>query len=666
MHKIQTKIMLLVIFATLGVSLISSVQSIVTTQSSTMSAIEKLLVETTELAAESAQNAISTYTLTITEIASNPALTDDALTWEQKQAFLQEKVDTYSMRFAGLSDMNGYDAYHAADISGTEFFQRALNGETYMSTPYIEENDSYMVVAAPVKKNGAVTGVAYFQCDTYLLQSIVEGVNIGENGEAYILDKEGTTIAYVDDLLLLDQENAIREAKENPEDRDLQTVAAIEEKMIAGESGIAEYYYEEDDSHNVQVYTPIPGTDGWSIGVTLDKDEFMHSAYVGCNRQIAVSIVIGILVIVLSAVISRSISKPVVRCAKRLQALSEGDLKSEVPSVRGRDEVRVLADSTKQLVENFRRIVEDMGRVLGGIANGDLTQKVVSSHYPGDFSNLQKFLETINQKLNLTMEGITEAAEYVSADSRKVASASEELSSGAIEQSSAVEQLSVTIRDMETDAEQTAQLSEQTKDAVNNAETKLQESSQHIESLNEAMDLITSSSNEIAYIIGTIENIAFQTNILALNASVEAARAGESGKGFAVVAGEVRELAAKSDQAAKATRELIQSSIKAVESGSRIVEEVTASVTAVVDLSDQAARQMDSVATAVERQMGAIEQVNAAVEQISSVVQSNSAAAQESAGTSRELSEQANMLTRLISAFMLRRSKEIDKGDHYE
>lgn len=653
MKKIQTKIMMLVVFATLGVSIFSSVQSIIITQTSAMSTIKNLLTETTELAAISAKNAIFTYTYTISEIATNPVLADEELTPEEKQSFLQTKVDAYSMRSAGMTDKTGYDLYHEEDISGEAFFQEAMKGKSYMSTPYVGDNDVFMVVSAPVMKNGAVTGVVYFQCDTYLLQSIVDSVNIGENGEAYILDKEGTTIAYVDDQLLLEQENAIREAEANPDDKDIQTVAAIERKMIAGESGIAEYHYDEDDSNNVQVYAPIPGTDGWSIAITLDKDEFMHPVYVGNNSQIAVSAVLCVIIILISAAISRSISRPIVKCSKRLRALSEGDLKSAVPRVRGRDEVHVLAESIAHLIEEFRDIVEEMGNVLGSIANGDLTRSTSGSHYPGDFWELQSYLETINQKLNSTMGDIVNAANYVSADSQQVAVTSAELSRGALAQSSAVEQLSVTMEDMDRDAKQTAQLTEQTKNAVNSAEIELQESSRHIATLNEAMDLITASSNEIAHIIDTIEDIAFQTNILALNASVEAARAGESGKSFAVVASEVRDLASKSDQAAKATQELIQRSIAAVGSGSEVVQKVTRSVTNVVGLSKQAAKQMDIVAEAVERQRGAIEQVTEAIGQISNVVQSNSATAQESASISKELSGQADILAGLISGFSL-------------
>ena len=139
-----------------------------------------------------------------------------------------------------------------------------------MSTPYIDGTDTYLMVAAPIKDGDEVKGVLYFQCDTYILQSIIEGLQIGEEGEAYILDKDGTTIAYVDQEAVLNRENVMREAAAAPEDEELQTVAAIEKKMTLGEIGVERFYYAEDQSNNIQSYAPIAGTDGWSIAVTID------------------------------------------------------------------------------------------------------------------------------------------------------------------------------------------------------------------------------------------------------------------------------------------------------------------------------------------------------------------------------------------------------------
>ena len=654
MKKIQTKIMLMVMAVTLGVSVINSVQSAATTRNSTISAIEKTLTEVTALAASTAHNMIETYTLTVAEMASNPILYDSKKSLVQKQEFIQSKVEQYYMRFGGMTDEKGYDAIHDVDISGELFFQEALKGESYMSSPYVVGDDMYLIVSAPIKEGDIIHGVLYFQCDTDILQSIVEEIQIGEDGESYILDKNGVTIACGDIQAVLDQENITEEAAENPNSRDLQVLAEVEKKMVAGESGIAFYAYEEDNSNNIQGYTPIPGTDGWSVAVTMDEDEFMRDAYADINRQILAAVVLCIIVILISAVLSRSIARPIVKCADRLHALSEGDLKSPVPEVKSKDEVHILSESIGHLIENLGAIVEEIGTVLGAIAGGDLTQEAVNADYPGDFHDLQYYLQTINEKLNSTLGGIVEAATHVSENAEQMASSSSMLSQGAVEQSSAVEQLSVTTSDMERDAEKTDGLVVKAKLAVDRTGVELQESGEYIERLNQAMNLILTSTSKISHIIDTIEDIALQTNILALNASVEAARAGEAGKGFSVVAGEVRELAAKSDEAAKATKELIRSSTEAVNGGSEVVTKVTKSVTDIVTQSAQVAEQMSIVSEAIERQTGAIGQVSEAISQISNVVQSNTTTAEESAASSRELSEQAAVLQRLVSSFSLR------------
>lgn len=655
MRKIQTKIIAIVVLATVCVSMIAGIVSTMVTRYSTTSALEKNALETAELAAMAAENMISTYTLTIAEMASNPILVDENTTPEEKQAFIQERTDAYYMRFGGMTDADGYDAVHGVDVSGEPFFQAAVQGSSYMSTPYIDGTDMYLMVAAPIQKGDTVKGVLYFQCDINILQSIIEGLQIGEEGEAYILDKEGTTIAYVDQEAVLNRENVMREAAETPGDEGLQMVAAIEKKMTLGEVGVERFYYAEDQSNNIQSYAPIAGTDGWSIAVTLDEDEFMRPAEYGNLIQIVVCAVACIVIIIISMRVSHSIVTPVVRCTKRIQALSQGDLGSPVPQVKSKDETRILADSTAQLVKDFGGIVHEMQDVLGAIADGNLTREVSGQSYPGDFAVLWESLRVISEKLNVTMAGIVSASGQVSTGSDQVAATAAALSQGAVEQTSAVGELSATISNMSTEAKGIARMTEQAKDVVGEAGEKLQESDGYIDSLNQAMGQITQSSDEISRIIDTIENIAFQTNILALNAAVEAARAGASGKGFAVVAEEVRNLATKSDQAAKATKELIERSVNAVESGSLVVGKVTDSVTVAAKMAGEAVEQMEQVTKAVEGQTDAIGQVAAGVAQISGVVQNNSATAEESAATSQELSSQAAMLQQLVGNFRLLR-----------
>ena len=222
-----------------------------------------------------------------------------------------------------------------------------------------------------------------------------------------------------------------------------------------------------------------------------------------------------------------------------------------------------------------------------------------------------------------------------------------------MEQASAIEELAATINDISNSAKKTSAAAKEAGQFVALAGAQLGASVEHVKVLNTAMERISSSSEEISKIIAAIENIAFQTNILALNAAVEAARAGSAGKGFAVVADEVRNLASKSDEAAKATKELIEGSIASVSEGSQVVNRVTESLERTNELAGNVSVQMNVVVEAVENQTSALAQVTEGIDQISSVVQTNSATAQESAAASEELSAEANGLKQLVDGFTL-------------
>ena len=188
------------------------------------------------------------------------------------------------------------------------------------------------------------------------------------------------------------------------------------------------------------------------------------------------------------------------------------------------------------------------------------------------------------------------------------------------------------------------------------ASSQLEESKKYMDDMVIAMKKISESSGEISNIIKSIEDIAFQTNILALNAAVEAARAGSAGKGFAVVANEVRDLANKSDQSAKATKVLIETSLAAVRDGDHFVSCVSESLKRTVDATEEVKESMHEVDESVRKEAEAIAQVMEGVEQISSVVQTNSATSEESAAASEELSSQASLIKELLSKFTLRSS----------
>ena len=329
---------------------------------------------------------------------------------------------------------------------------------------------------------------------------------------------------------------------------------------------------------------------------------------------------------------------------------------AEITQVAGRLEKGDLAQIFRATIQRLREYIGEISSVLDSIASGDLTISA-RQEYVGDFVSIKRSIDSIESKLNDTMGQIRSSAEQVASGSDQVSNSAQSLAQGATEQASSVEELSATVNDIAENAKTTAQATREAGQFVEQAGAQLGISVEYVKQLNTAMEKISSSSEEISKIIAAIENIAFQTNILALNAAVEAARAGAAGKGFAVVADEVRNLANKSDEAAKATKDLIESSIAAVTEGSEVVDKVTQSLARTSESAGGVTEKMAIVVEAVESQTSAITQVTEGIDQISAVVQTNSATSEECAAASEELSSQASLFQRLVSSFRLKDSR---------
>lgn len=348
----------------------------------------------------------------------------------------------------------------------------------------------------------------------------------------------------------------------------------------------------------------------------------------------------------------RSISSPIQSCVARLEKLAEGDLQPPTPVVKSRDETAKLNKALDTTILRLNNVVQDVSQNLSKMAEGDFRDSIDCTYW-GDFVAIERSIKTIHHSLKDTLLQISQSAESVASGAVQVSNGSQSLSQGAAEQACAVQELSATADSIAENARQTAEAAEEAKLFVNQAGAQLGISVDYVKELNTAMKKISATSAEISKIINTIENIAFQTNILALNASVEAARAGSAGKGFAVVAEEVRNLASKSDEAAKATKELIEGSIAAVAEGGQAMERVTGSLDKTNSIAGNMTVQIGAVVEAVESQTAAISQVTEGIDQISAVVQNTSATSEESAATSQELSNQSHLMNELVRKFQL-------------
>lgn len=654
MRKIQTKILRFTIIVVIIVSVAISGFSVYTTYTSTVNALSASVTEAAKLAAGMATNAVSNYTYVIKEISTNSLLADPNAAAEEKAAFLDAKAQQYYMQSSGMAGSDGINIVTGENISGEEFFKRAMSGNTYMSTPYVKDDKSgaYMMVSSPVMQGDTVSGIVYFAVDTKVIDDVVSSSIIGENGAAYMLDNTGNTIAYSSDYsLVLEKSNAQAEALADPADKQLADLAEFERKMVAGETGYGEYTY--DGIAQYQGYAPIAGTDGWSIAIALDKNEFMMQAYQGIAIILIIMAAVIVAVLFVGRRFGRSIGRPIELCVSRITALAQGDLSSPVPDIKTNDETMLLADSTKKMVGNINAIISDVSAVLSSMAAGDMRVNP-AVEYPGDFNTIKETLNKILGSLNHTMLQISSTSDQVAGNSGQVSNAAQVLAQGATEQTAAVEELLNSIEQITQSITQTSENSQSASRSSGAAREKLVEGNEQMQSMLEAMKEIESSSEQISKIIKTIEDISFQTNILALNAAVEAARAGAAGKGFAVVADEVRNLATKSSGAAKETTALIENSISSVAKGVSFANNTAATLQEVMSKAKVSSTAIAEIAVTAKEQAEEIERIHAGIEQISNVVQTNSATAQQSAASSEELSGQAEVMKNLISQFELK------------
>ena len=255
----------------------------------------------------------------------------------------------------------------------------------------------------------------------------------------------------------------------------------------------------------------------------------------------------------------------------------------------------------------------------------------------------------ITKPLNRIIFNLNEGSDQVNAAAGQVASASQELASGASEQASSLEETSSALEEMAAMTRTNAENSRQANELSGQARTAAENGDRTMHQLNDAMAGINESSVQISKIIKVIEEIAFQTNLLALNAAVEAARAGEHGKGFAVVADEVRNLAQRAAQAARETTGLIEDSVNKAKEGTEVASAVGKALGAIVGDVTKVTELIDGIAKASEEQAQGVDQVNMAVSQMDQVTQQNAANAEESASAAEELSAQAESVRGIVA-----------------
>lgn len=307
--------------------------------------------------------------------------------------------------------------------------------------------------------------------------------------------------------------------------------------------------------------------------------------------------------------------------------------------------------------------VKKLTKVADQIAQGDLDVSI-DINTKDEIGQLGNSFRIMSDNLNEVMSNIMTASEQVAAGSKQVSDSSMELSQGATEQASSIEELTASIEEIASQTKLNAENAENANNFAVAAQKYASIGNDQMNLMLKSMDDINTSSKSISKIIKVIDDIAFQTNILALNAAVEAARAGQHGKGFAVVAEEVRNLAARSANAAKETTDLIEGSINKVNGGTKIAGDTAEELRKIVDGVAKVAELVNSISIASKEQSAGVSQINQGIMQVSQVVQSNSATSEETAAASEELSGQAVVLAEQVEKFKIKGHRNSSSSAH--
>lgn len=316
--------------------------------------------------------------------------------------------------------------------------------------------------------------------------------------------------------------------------------------------------------------------------------------------------------------------------------------------------VKFASDITKQVHNNqsLELIFADIDFMMKNLAVGDLTRHITHD-YDGIYGECKDNINAVVDQFGEMVAKIRDAADFIDSSSQEIASGNNNLSQRAEQQAASLEETAASMEELTSTVKANADNAKQANEVTNAARQLAEKGGEVVNSAVSAMQEINESSNKIAEIIGVIDEIAFQTNLLALNASVEAARAGEHGRGFSVVATEVRNLAQRSANAAKQSKELIQNSVQKVRTGTAYVNETGTALNEIVESVKKVGNIVGQIAAASAEQSAGIEQVNQAVAQMDDITQQNAALAEQASAASIAMSEQTTTMARLLDFFKI-------------
>ncbi len=562
--------------------------------------------------------------------------------WE---AVLTEAAEIYEFYTIALYDLSGRlvqgidGAPESLDDGFFAMLKETDNLTTYNST--IFQDNLGITMGMPVKENGET---AFYLVGVYkydMLNDVLSSINIGKNGMAYMVNREGIVTGHPDQSKVQAKSTLLQLSGGNEE--------AIK-SVTTGEIGSTEF--DIDGQQMLVAFSPVHGTQ-WALVIQVPKSDYnnlINGAMIVAGICTLVVLFISILVILRMA---RSISKPVKNVTNRMIGLSDGDLHTEVAHIRSGDELEIMTRTLADTVESVNRYISDIHQVLSSVADGNL-QIEPQVQYKGDFTLIRNSLGTILESMNKTISGFRAAAARLAQMAEELSGQSGQLHQASLEQNQATEVLVDEVTHVKEQLAGVIKSSDQTHTLTGEITRKVQEANTQMDALSNAMSNISSNAQEITSIAKAIDNIAFQTNILALNAAVEAARAGSAGRGFAIVAEEVKDLAGKSAKAAQSAVDIVTNTKAVIQEGVELNASTAESLQAIYGVSTEISEISDQLVVAVQGQENALVSMEERIATISSIADRNLQNAVGTSQSSELLAKEAEELQVQVMKFALK------------
>jgi Methyl-accepting chemotaxis protein len=546
-------------------------------------------------------------------LSLNDKIRDPSVLWDEKIKVMQEEVKRtgdINVMFADKEGNTKSPDGKTLSIADRDYFKKAIKGEKAVSDPVENKTaPGTMIInyAVPVKWNNTIVGVLFAVRDGNSLSEITNKITFGKSGKAYMINKEGTTIANYNKDMVLKMDNSRKNAEKDPS---LNDMVSVQKKMLEGQVGYGKYTYNKELKYIG--YSPVKGTD-WFLAVTASESDALSGLRTLKIYTLFITVILLVLGLVCAIILSLRITKPIIAITENLKVISTGDFSNDISSnlLKIKDETGILAKS----LDTMQRSVRDVIKTVKNEADE------VSGYVDIEEKSMSELLSQV--------EEVSATTEELSAGMEETAASTEELNASSHEIENAIDSIA-----------QRAQEGSKTANEISTRAQNLKESS--VESQKTALDIYKDSevllkkaieqSKEVSQINTLTESIlqiTNQTNLLALNASIEAARAGEAGKGFAVVANEIGQLA--------------ESSKKSVGEIQRVTKVVIDSVN---NLSDNSMKVLDFIEKQVISDYGKLvktsEQYNEDAILVNNIVTDLSATSQELSATIQSMMEAIN------------------------